>query len=101
MLFLAKEIEKRLPDLCRGHPSNHQSARINTNFRKPETATHETGRCRKLQANLNWHEMPARLSNKGTVPTRLVFFFVEPGFDRRLNFFIELLVVLQNFLRGV
>jgi hypothetical protein len=38
--------------------------------------------------------MPERLSNKEAVPTKLIFFFVEPGFDRRLNFFVELLVVL-------
>ncbi len=31
----------------------------------------------------------------------LALFFVEPGFDRRLNFFVERLVVLQNFLRGI
>jgi hypothetical protein len=38
--------------------------------------------------------MPERVSNKEAAPTKLIFFFVEPGFDRGLNFFVERLVVL-------
>ena len=35
------------------------------------------------------------------MPTGLVFFLVEPGFHCRLNFFVQRLVVLQNFFRSI
>src|SRR5438094_3156919 len=46
-------------------------------------------------------KMSAGGSNKSVAPMRLVFFFVEACFDRRLNFFVESLVVFQHFLRRI
>src|SRR5439155_13283753 len=43
----------------------------------------------------------SRVSNKSAVATSLVFFFVEPGFDRGFDFFVKRLVVLQYFLGSV
>src|SRR5439155_810588 len=43
----------------------------------------------------------SRVSNKSAVATSLVFFFVEPGLDSRLDFFVKRFVVFQNFLGSV
>src|SRR2546430_4771226 len=43
----------------------------------------------------------SRVSNKSAVATRLVFFFVEPGLDSRLDFFVKRFVVFQNFFSRV
>src|ERR1044072_4092151 len=62
----------------------------------------ETGNLQAWTAPPKWQPEYWRTSaTKAAGLTRLFFFFVQPGFDRGLNFFVELLVVLQNFFRGV
>src|SRR5882724_7401213 len=61
----------------------------------------ETGNLQAWTAPLNWQPGCLRaVSNKSAGLTMLFFFFVQPGFDRGLNFFVKLLVVLPNFFRG-
>ena len=83
------------------------------NFSEPETANEKTIPARRKLNSAFSAEICASINPGAFTPglqlnARLRrdesasgFFFVESGFDRRLDFFVELLVVLQNFFRRI